>query len=56
MTTRPLRPNKRPATPALANMPDVKADLNAAAAPKVEAANTPAPAPVPAPKPPKTAP
>lgn len=49
-------PEQTPAQPALANLPDVKADMNAAAAPKADAANAPAPAPVPAPKPPKIAP
>ncbi len=52
----PAVPEQTPATPALAHMPDVKSDMNAAAAPKVEAANSPASAPVPAPKPPKIAP
>ena len=49
-------PEQTPAQPALANLPDVKADMNAAAAPKADAANAPAPAPVPAPKPPKIVP
>ncbi len=49
----PAVPDQAPAAPALANMPDVRADMNAAASPKAEA---PAPAPVPAPKPPKIAP
>lgn len=52
----PAIPEQAPVAPALANMPDVKADMNAAAAPRADVANTPAPAPVPAPKPPKIAP